>query len=262
MAGHAAVGVDDDLAPGQAAVTHRATDDEVAGRVDVVLGALVQQFGRQGVLDDQLHHGFLQVFLRNLRVVLGRQHHGVDADHLAIFVTAGDLRLGVRTQPWQQFRFARLGLALDQTVREADRCRHQHIGFVAGVAEHQALVTGALVFRAGTVDALGDVHRLFADDVHHGAGGAVETDVGAVVADVDDDLAHQLFQVDPGGGGDFAGDDGDAGLDQGFAGYAGVFVLGDDGIKDGVRNLVGDLVRMPFGHGLGGERVFAHLEGS
>ncbi len=148
-------------------------------------------------------------------------------------------------------------------MREADRCRHQDFGFVAGIAEHQALVTGALVFRLGAVHALGDVYRLFADDVHHGAGGAVEANVGTVVADVDDDFAHQVFQVDPGRRSDFAGDDGDTGLDQGFAGYAGVFVLGDDGIKDSVRNLVGDLVRMPFGHGLGGEKgVFAHLEGS
>ena len=83
MTRHAAVGVDDDLAAGQAAVAHRATDDEVAGRVDVVLGTFVQQFGRQGVLDDQLHHRFLQVFLRNLRVVLGRQYHCVDACDLA-----------------------------------------------------------------------------------------------------------------------------------------------------------------------------------
>src|SRR5690606_8661974 len=37
MAGHAAVGVDDDLAAGQAAVAHRAADDEAAGRIDVHL---------------------------------------------------------------------------------------------------------------------------------------------------------------------------------------------------------------------------------
>src|SRR3546814_15889222 len=47
VAGPAAVGVDDDLAPGQAAVAHRAADHELAGRVDVELGALVQPLGRQ-----------------------------------------------------------------------------------------------------------------------------------------------------------------------------------------------------------------------
>src|SRR5690606_10688808 len=42
MAGHAAVGVDNDLAPGQAAVTHRPADTELAGRVDVILGVGMQ----------------------------------------------------------------------------------------------------------------------------------------------------------------------------------------------------------------------------
>jgi hypothetical protein len=34
VAGHAAVGVDDDLATGQTGVAHRAADHELAGRVD------------------------------------------------------------------------------------------------------------------------------------------------------------------------------------------------------------------------------------
>ncbi len=259
VAGHAAVGVDDDLASGQAAVADRAADHEVAGRVDVELGVLVQQLGRQHLLDDQLHHAVAQVVIGDVRVVLGGQHHRIDADHLAAFVAAGHLGLGVRAQPWQQAGLARLGLALDQAVGEADRRRHQHVGLVAGVAEHQALVAGALVFRLGPVDALVDVHRLLADDVQHAAGGAIEADVGAVVADVDDDLAHQLFQVDPGGGGDFTGDDRHAGLDQGFACHASVLVLGDDGVQHRVGDLVRDLVRMAFGHGLGGENgIFAH----
>ena len=51
----AAVGVDDDLAAGQAAVALRAADDEAAGRVDQVLG-LLQPLLRQHRLDDLLDH--------------------------------------------------------------------------------------------------------------------------------------------------------------------------------------------------------------
>ena len=43
---HAAVGVDDDLAAGEAAVAVRAADDEATGRVDVELGVLVDQLLR------------------------------------------------------------------------------------------------------------------------------------------------------------------------------------------------------------------------
>src|SRR5690606_24701427 len=260
VAGHAAVGVDDDLAAGQAAVAHRAADDELAGRVDVELGVLVQQFGRQGVLDDQLHDRFLQVILADFRVVLRGQHHGVDAHHLAAFIAAGDLALGVRAQPRQQAGLAGLGLALDQAVAEHDGRGHQHVGLVAGVAEHQALVAGALVLRLGAVHALGDVHGLLADDVDDTAGGAVEADFGAGVADVADHVADDLLQVDPGAGGHFTGDDGHAGLDQGFHRHAGVLVLGDHGVQHGIGDLVGDLVGMAFGDGFRGEnRVFAHL---
>src|SRR5690606_27929056 len=113
--------------------------------------------------------------------------------HLAAFVAAGDLGFRIRTQPRQQAVLACFGLALDQTVREADRRGHQHVGLVAGIAEHQTLVAGALVFRFGAVDALGNIYRLLADDVDDAAGGAVETDLRAVVADVDDDVAYQLL---------------------------------------------------------------------
>ncbi|RMU44311.1 hypothetical protein ALP28_05422 [Pseudomonas savastanoi pv. nerii] len=254
VTGHAAVGVDDDLAAGQATVTYRATDDEVAGRVDVELGVLVQQVRRDDVLDDQLHHAFAQVLVGHIRVVLSRQYDGVDADNLAVFVTAGNLGFCIRAQPRQQAGFTRFGLTLHQLVREGDRCWHQHVGFVAGVAEHQALVASALIFRLAAVNALGDVYRLFADDVHHAASRAVETDVGAVVADVEDDVTHDVFQIDPGRSRHFASDDCHTGLDQCFARYTGVFVFSDDSVQNRVGNLVGDLVRMSFGHGLGGEK--------
>ena len=260
VTGPAAVGVDDDLAAGQAAVAHGAADHELAGRVDVELGALVQPLGRQHRLDDFFAHGFDQVFLLDARVVLGGQHHCVDrADH-AVFIAQGDLALGVRTQPRQRrvLLLADLGLLLDQAVREVDRGRHEAVGLVGGVAEHQALVAGAHFLGLLAVHALVDVRRLLADQVQHATGGAVEADVGAVVADVHDDLAGQRFQVDPGAGGDFTGHDGHARLHHGFAGHARALVLGQDGVEDRIGNLVGDLVRMAFGDRFGGEEVVGH----
>src|SRR6185437_14695275 len=214
MAGPAAVGVHDDLAAGQAAVAHRATDLELAGRIDVELGALVQQLGGQHRLQNELAHRLDQMLLLHARIVLGRQHHGVDGGRHAVFVAQGDLALRVRTQPRQQrlLRLAHLGLLLDQAVRVIDRRRHHVFRFVGGIAEHQALVAGTLVFRVLAVHALVDVRRLLADQVDHAAGGAVEADVAGVVADVHDHLAGDRFEVDPRLGGDLAGDDRHAGL--------------------------------------------------
>lgn len=137
------------------------------------LGVLVEQFSGQRVLHNQFHHRFFQVFLGHVFIVLGGQNHRVDTGDTAILVAAGYLALGVRTQPRQQAALAGLGLALHQTVGEGDRCRHQHVGFVAGVAEHQALVACTLVFRLLAVNALGDIHRLLADNVDDAAGVAV-----------------------------------------------------------------------------------------
>jgi hypothetical protein len=73
-----------------------------------------------------------------------------------------------------------------------------------------------------------------------------------------DHLAGQCFQVDPGAGGDFAGDDRHAGLDHGFAGNAGARVLREDRVEHGIGDLVGHLVRMAFGDRFGGEQVAGH----
>src|SRR3546814_14346141 len=94
-----------------------------------------------------------------------------------------------------------------QPVRKMDRGRHVAVGLVGGVAEHQALVAGALFLGLLAVHALVDVGRLLADQVEHAAGGAVETDLAGVVADVQDHLAGQRLQYAPPEGGNLAGDD-------------------------------------------------------
>jgi hypothetical protein len=117
------------------------------------------------------------------------------ADRTAVDVAQRDLGLGVRTQPWQAAVLAQLRLALDQAVRVVDRGRHQFRGFVAGVAEHQALVAGALVeVDAGAfVDALGDVRRLLVVADHHGATFVVDAEIGVVVTDALDGVARNLI---------------------------------------------------------------------
>ena len=63
---HAAVSVDDDLAPGQTGVAHRSADNEAPGRVDVVLGVRIQQFGRNDGLNHILQNVGAQLIVANL----------------------------------------------------------------------------------------------------------------------------------------------------------------------------------------------------
>ncbi len=256
VTGHAAVGVDDDLAPGQAAVTEGAAGDEPPGRVDVELRVAVQPLGRQHRLDDVLHHRLVDLLLGDVVVVLGGQHHGVTArDPAGVVVGKGDLALGVGTQPGERAVLAQLRVLAHQAVGEVDRRGHEGVGLVARVAEHQALVAGALILRAAAVDALVDVLGLCAERVEHRAGGVVEALLGAVVADLGDRVAHDLLDVHGGRGLGLAGDQHHARLGDGLGGDARLRVLGEVGVQNRIGDLVAHLVRVAFRNGFRGKEI-------
>ena len=142
---------------------------------------------------------------------------------------------------------AQRGLALDETVGVINGRGHQHVGLIGSVAEHQALVAGALLVLLAVVHPHGYVVGLLADGVQHRAGCAVKAHVGAVVANIENDLAHHVLQVDVGLGGHLAGNDGHAGLDHCLHRDPGFRVVLDDGVQDGVGDLVRHLVRMTLG---------------
>ena len=76
----AAVGVDDDLAAGQAAVAVRAADDELAGRVDVVVDVAVDQILRQDAGDDLVDDELFESAAASRFGVLRGDDDRVDAD--------------------------------------------------------------------------------------------------------------------------------------------------------------------------------------
>src|SRR4029079_2224635 len=75
----------------------------------------------------------------------------------------------------------------------------------------------------------------------------------ARVADVAHRLARDPRDVDVLRRRQLAGNDDQAGRDQGLAGDAALGVVRERGVENGVRDLVGDLVRVTLGHRLGRE---------
>ncbi len=275
MAGHAAVGVDDDLAAGQAGVAHRAADLEAAGRVDqqavalgVQLDALVEQGLQLGLHDELADVGSEQRLQVDVGGVLRGDDDRVEADGLVAVVLDGDLRLAVGAQVGDGAVLTDLGQALGQAVRQEDRQRHEGRRLVGGVAEHQALVAGALPVQlvvvalhpglVRRVDTLRDVRGLRADGHRHAAGGAVEALLGGVVADLQDLAADQVRDVRVGLGRDLAGHMHQAGGDQRLDGDPGGRVLAQKRVENGVADLVSDLVGVTLGHGLRGEQATGH----
>src|SRR5208283_1173179 len=96
VASHAAVGVDDDLAAGQAGVAHGAADDETSGGIDVVLGVFVEQVGRDHGLDDMLQNAGAEFVVGHGLGVLRGNHDGIDAHDFALGVIFDcDLRFAI-----------------------------------------------------------------------------------------------------------------------------------------------------------------------
>ena len=274
---HAAVAVDDDFTAGEARVTLRTADDEFAGGVDEVLGVLGQHVLRQDLLDDLLNAEFFDLGMADVGGVLGGDDDVDDAGGLAVDVFDGDLAFRVRAEPFGEFAgFADAGEFAAEAVGEHDGSWHELGGFVAGVTEHDALVTGALfamffAFSFGGVDTLGDVGALDGEVVVDEDLVGVEDVVGVGVADATDGVANDLADVDDfvdglGGAeffvlkfwdGDFTADDDDVAFHEGFAGDAAFEVDGQAGVEDGVGDGIGDFVRMAFADGFGRKDVRA-----
>ncbi len=256
MTAHAAVGVDDDLSSGETAVTLGTADDEEAGGVDVILGFLGEKFAG----DD----GFDQLFLEDLADlggadaggVLGRDDHRGDAGGLAIDVFHGDLGLRVGTEPGVLAALAEFGDGAAELVRIEDRRGHERGGLVHGVAEHDPLVAGTLLggflaIGGSGVDALGDVRGLLAEGVDEEEVRGVELTIVVGVTDLGDGGLDHFTVVELRRGRDLTAEDDDVILHESLASDAGLGILLETRVHDGVGDGVAHFIGVTFGDGLG-----------
>ena len=193
---------------------------------------------------------------------------GYQGDRAVALVRDRDLGLAVGPQVGHLSALADLGQPLGEAVGQPDGKGHQLRGLVAGVAEHQALVAGALqvervLLGGGSLDArlvrgvdtLGDVGRLLADRDRDAAGRAVEALGGGVVADPEDRPAHDGGDVGVGRRGHLTGDVHQARGDHGLHRDPAAGVVGQERVEHGVADLVADLVGVALGDGLGGKQL-------
>ena len=268
--GRTAIGVDDDLAPGQARVTVRPADLEATGGVDVVFG-LAQQHGRDHVGHHPLHIGVqlgLLLALVITRRMLGGDDHGSCSHRQAAFVLQGHLAFRIRLQERGRAAVAVSRHALQYLVAVIEGGRHQVGRLVGGIAEHDALVARAFILVGTRVHPLRDVGRLAVQAIDELEILPVETVL--LVADFPDRLAHHTLDLVLGAGGpftvlvdtlaaDFACQHHQLGGGQRFAGDARFRVLRQEQVDNGIGNLVRNLVRVAFGNAFGREQIgFAH----
>ena len=132
---------------------------------------------------------------------------------------------------------------------------------MAGIAEHHALVSGAVVKLAVVlslrlkrfVNAESDVGGLFVNVRDYAAGFAVKAVLCPVVADLTDDVSCDLGNIDIAARADLAHDVDKPRGSRGLAGNSAVGVLLKYCVQHRIGDLVADLIGMSLGHGLGSE---------
>ena len=130
---------------------------------------------------------------------------------------------------------------------------HQISGFCGGIAEHHALVTGAVIKGIGLLHAHVDIRGLLMQIHGDPAGIGIKAMTGLDIADFPHRAAGNGFIVHHGLGGDLTenvdavGDGGD------LTGYMRTGILLQQGIQDGIGDLVADLIGMTFGNAFGSE---------
>ena len=198
--------------------------------------------------------------------VLGRQDDGRRLDRLAVFVAQRDLAFRIGAQRRLGTGFAGLGQTAQDRMGILDRRRHQLCRLGRGIAEHDPLIARTFVLAGAGVHALRDMRRLLVQQVGDLASGMVE--LVLLVADVLDagardilDLVHVVGQSPLIGQADLAADHDAVGGGECFAGDTGLGFLAQEGVKDGVRNPVADLVGVALGNGFRSEDVVLPCHG-
>jgi len=251
MGSPSSVCVDDDLATSKAGVAMGSTTGEASARVEMVDGVLVKVLGWDDLADDLFFQLSRELFLSDVGAMLGRDEDGVDAKWgefaVLVFVLDGDLGLSVGADLWTG------SVLSDLSELEAELgCKrvgegHEILAFVGGIAEHVALVTGSNIFDVLVdVDGVGDLGGLLLKSDDNLAGLVVASFVSMVVADLLESVADNLLVVYGCLGGDFTENHDHIGLGTGLTCNSGIGVLGQTGIKDCVRNLITQFIRVSF----------------
>ena len=106
---------------------------------------------------------------------------------------------------------------------------------------------------------MGDVGRLLVKGDQHGGAARIKTaGPGAAVTNAFDHAAHELVEINPGGGGNFTSNQAQPRIDHRLAGNAAGGILGENSVKHGIAHLVADLVGVAFRDRFRGEDVPAH----
>mmetsp|Transcript_11903 Transcript_11903/g.24781 ORF Transcript_11903/g.24781 Transcript_11903/m.24781 type:complete len:221 (+) Transcript_11903:965-1627(+) len=220
----------------------------------MVDGLVVEVLGRDDGLDDVLHEVSRDLLVGDVLGVLGGDNDGVDAlgDRNAVLklVLTSDLGLSVGADPVAGAVLAHLGQLGAEGGSKHVGEGHQLLGLIRGITKHNTLIASANVLNLDGINRLGNVGALLLNGDNDVAGLVIKALCGVVVANVADSVTDNLLVVDSGLGRDLTEDHDHASLAAGLASNTRGLVSSDAGIKDGIRDLITELVGMALIDGL------------
>lgn len=130
----------------------------------MVDGFVVQEVGRNDLLDDLLEYLLAEVLGGDLLSVLGGDDNGIDAkgdgSSAILLVLNSDLGLRVGTEPWKSTAATGNGHRRVELVCKHDGEGHELWGLVRSIAEHDTLITSTVILEAPMVQALSNIRGL------------------------------------------------------------------------------------------------------
>lgn len=242
-------------------------DAGASGITHVVDGVVIQVLSGDDLLDNLLLDLLSEHLGGDVGGVLSRDDDGVDAlgndSAVVVAVLNSDLGLGVGSEPGERAIAASRGHGGVELVGEEKSEGEKLGGLVGGIAEHDTLVTGTELLKGLiVVETLSDIGGLLLNGDEQVAGLVVEALGGVIVTDALDGLSDDLLVVNLGLGGNLTKDHDHAGLGGSLASHLGEGVLAQAGIKNGIGDLVSDLVGVTLTDRLGLSRLleFSHEE--
>ena len=198
----------------------------------------------------------------HIRIMLRGYNNSIYSYGLIIHVFYGYLGFAIGAQISQCAVFTHFCQSSCQLVGQGDGQRHQFFCFVTSETEHHALVAGACIEFAvifacfvfqRVVNAQSDIGGLTVDGCQYGASFAVEAVFCSRVANLCQGFSYDFFHVNVCFCRDFTHYHDHACGCACFAGNAGMGVFCQQCVQHAVRNLVTDLIGMPFCNRFGSE---------
>ena len=249
----AAIGIHDNLSACQTGVTHRAADHKSACRVDVIFCVFIQQGGRDYLLDNIFNNILFNLAMLHIGIMLRGHNNGIHSYGCIVLIFHCHLCLAIGAQICQCTVFTHLCQSSCQLMGQGNRQGHQLLCFIAGKAEHHALIAGTCikfaVIRAcfvfqRMVNAQCDIGGLSVDSGQNGAGFAVEAVFCSGVADFCQGFSDDFFNINISLCCNLAHNHNHACCGAGFAGNTGIGVLCQKCVQHAIGNLVTDFIGM------------------